>query len=60
MKKVVFFTDFSKLNDALENFNFESFSGKKIPIKLHMGEKRNKYFTKPDFVKPVIDKSLSL
>lgn len=60
MKKVVFFTDFSKLNDALENFNFESFSGKKIPIKLHMGEKRNKYFTKPDFVKPVIDKLKSI
>jgi uncharacterized Fe-S center protein len=55
MKKVVYFTDVNKLHDALDNFNFKSFADKKIPVKLHMGEMRNKYFTKADFVKPVID-----
>lgn len=55
LKKVVFFTDLNNLNDALNNFNIESFSKKKIPIKLHMGEKNNKYFLKPDFVKLIVD-----
>jgi uncharacterized Fe-S center protein len=55
MNKVVYFTDLNKLHDALENFNIKSFSNKKIPVKLHMGELKNKYFTKPDFVKNVVD-----
>jgi len=55
LKKVVFFTDLNKLNDALNNFNIESFSGEKIPIKLHMGEKNNKYFLKPDLAKLIVD-----
>ena len=55
MKKVVFFTDITKLNDALENFNVDSFSGYSIPIKLHMGEIKNKYFLKPDLAKEVVD-----
>jgi len=55
MNKVVFFTDLKKLDDALYNFNIDSFSGKTIPVKLHMGELRNKYFLKPDFAKVIID-----
>lgn len=55
MNKVVFFTDLNKLHDALNNFNINSFSNKKVPIKLHMGELKNKYFTKPDFIKYVVD-----
>jgi len=55
MKKVVFFTDLNKLHEALDNFNIKSFSGKKIPVKLHMGEMKNKYFPKPSIVKPVVD-----
>ncbi|KYK32186.1 MAG: hypothetical protein AYK22_07525 [Thermoplasmatales archaeon SG8-52-3] len=55
MKKVVFFTDLTKFFDALENFDIDSFSGKSVPIKLHMGEIRNKYFLKPDLAKLVVD-----
>ncbi len=55
MSKVIFFTDFKKFHDALDQFNIESFAGKKIPVKLHMGELKNKYFPKPEFVKHVID-----
>jgi uncharacterized Fe-S center protein len=56
MKKVVFFTDLKKLGEALDNFNIDVFSGKKYPLKLHMGETGNKYYTKADFVKKVIEK----
>jgi uncharacterized Fe-S center protein len=55
MNKVIFFTDFTKFNDALENFNITSFSGKSVPIKLHMGEINNKHFLKPDLAKVVVD-----
>lgn len=55
MKKVVFFKDIDKLSDALDNFDIKSFSGKKVPLKLHMGEKNNKYFPPADFVKKVVD-----
>ncbi|MCX6668097.1 MAG: DUF362 domain-containing protein [Euryarchaeota archaeon] len=55
MNKVVFFTDLQKLSEALNNFNMESFADKRVPVKLHMGEIKNKFFTKPDFVKLVVD-----
>ena len=55
MSKVIFFTDLEKFHDALAHFNIESFAGKKVPVKLHMGELKNKYFPKPEFVKHVID-----
>jgi len=55
MKKVVFFTDIKKLHEALDYFDIKGFSGKTIPLKLHMGEMRNKYFSKPDLVKCVVD-----
>ncbi len=55
MNKLIFFKDLTKLSDALENFNFDSFSGKSVPVKLHMGEIRNKHFLKPDLAKVVVD-----
>ena len=55
MKKVVFFTDLNKLEEALNNFNIKNFKDKKVPVKLHMGEMKNKYYPKPDFVKIVIE-----
>jgi len=55
LKKVVFFTDLDNLHDALENFNIKIFADKKVPVKLHMGEMKNKYFPKPDFVKHIVD-----
>ena len=54
MKKVVFFTDETKINDALENFNIQSFKDKKTLFKLHMGEIKNKYFPRPDFIKKIV------
>ena len=54
MKKVVFFTDEDKICEALENFDIRSFSKKKVPFKLHMGEPGNKYFPRPNFVKKVV------
>jgi len=55
MKKVIFFSNLNKFNEALHNFNIDSFSNNKVPIKLHMGELKNKYFPKPDLVKVVVD-----
>jgi len=55
MSKVIFFTDETKLHSALEQFDIKSFSGKQVPVKLHMGEMKNKYFLKPEFVKLVVD-----
>jgi len=55
LKKVVFFTDLDNLCDALEKFNIQSFSEKRVPVKLHMGEIKNKYFPRPDFAKLIVD-----
>ena len=54
MKKVVFFTDITKLPHALTFFSLESFAGKQVPVKLHMGEKKNPYFVKPELVKDIV------
>jgi len=55
MNKVVFFSDLRKLHESFEQFSFQEFSGKNVPVKLHMGEMKNKFFPKPDFVKMIID-----
>jgi len=54
MKKVVFFKDENKFSCALNFFNIVDLSNEKIPIKLHMGEKKNKYFPRPEFVRKVV------
>ena len=56
MKKIIFFTSIQQLSKALTFFPLQGFSGKKVPIKLHMGEKGNPYFIKPAFVKHIVDK----
>jgi uncharacterized Fe-S center protein len=55
MTKVVFFTDVKQLHDALALFPLKSYAGKKVPLKLHMGEKGNPYFVKPELVKLLVD-----
>lgn len=55
MKKVVHFNDLKKIKEALENFNIDSFYGKKVLFKLHMGEEGNKYYPTPEIIKPFIE-----
>ena len=55
MKKVIFFTDTSKLHDSISYFNLNNFKDKEVPIKLHMGEMKNKYYSKPDFVRLIVN-----
>jgi len=54
MNKVYFFKDSEKLADALKKMNIDHFSDKEVLVKIHMGELKNKYFPRPDFVKQVI------
>lgn len=54
MKKVFFFKNPEDFHDALENFDIQKFSDKKVPVKLHMGERRNKFFPRPSFIKNII------
>jgi uncharacterized Fe-S center protein len=56
MTQVVFFTELTKLPEALMIYPLHGFAGKKVPVKLHMGEKGNPYFLKPKDVKCVVDK----
>ncbi|MCX6664618.1 MAG: DUF362 domain-containing protein, partial [Euryarchaeota archaeon] len=60
MNAIIFFTDLGNLHDALAYFPLGGFTGKKVPVKLHMGEIDNKWFSKPDFVKHVIDELLQV
>ncbi|MFH1013215.1 MAG: DUF362 domain-containing protein [Thermoplasmatota archaeon] len=55
MNNVYFFTDLAKLEEACCLCDFSDFAKKTVLVKLHMGERRNKYFPKPVFVKKVID-----
>ncbi|MBN2603106.1 MAG: DUF362 domain-containing protein [Candidatus Thermoplasmatota archaeon] len=55
MKKVIFFTDINNLHEALEYFPLKAFENKEVPVKLHMGEVKNKYFPKPDLAKRIVD-----
>ena len=55
MKKVIFFADLKHLHDALDQSNIKSFAEKTVPVKMHMGELKNKYFIKPDLTKRIVD-----
>jgi uncharacterized Fe-S center protein len=55
MTKVVFFQDIHKLHEALTLFSLQEFKEKKVLVKLHMGEKGNPYFMKPELVRHVVD-----
>ena len=54
IKKVVFFKDEINLSDAFSFFDMKDFSGKDVPLKLHMGERKNKYYPRPNFVRKVV------
>ena len=60
LKKVLFFADLNKLHDSLEYFDIGSFADKKVPIKLHMGELKNKHFLKPSLAKFVVEELKSI
>ncbi len=53
--KVVFFKDENKLKNALDSFDIKEFENQKFPLKIHMGEIKNKYFPRPEFVKKVVE-----
>jgi hypothetical protein len=55
MSKVVFFTDLGKLPEAVEQFDIHGFAHQKVPVKIHMGEMKNKYYSKPELAKLVVD-----
>lgn len=55
MNKVVFFKNTEQINKAVEQFDLAGFSGKSVPVKLHMGELKNSFFPRPEFVKQVVD-----
>ena len=54
LKKVIFIKNPKKIKDALLFFGLDDYSNKKTLVKLHMGEVKNKYYTKPDFVRLII------
>jgi uncharacterized Fe-S center protein len=56
MYKVYFCTDEEKLPDAFDLLGVGDFKGKRVPVKLHMGEPGNKYFIAPSLVKIVVQK----
>ncbi len=55
VKKVVFFTDLAKLPNVYERIGLSFFSNKEVLVKLHMGEVKNKFFPRPDYVRRHID-----
>ena len=58
--KVYFFTAEDKLPVALEQVGVSDFRGKRVPVKLHMGEPGNRYFISPSFVKLAVEKLKSI
>lgn len=44
------------LDKALDKFDFEKFKGKKVLLKIHVGDAGNSRYVDPKFVKVVIDK----
>lgn len=57
MSKVIFLPKdgLKKLPDAMKEFNLERFQNKQVLVKLHMGERGNKWFVDPNIVKIVCD-----
>ncbi|MDD4859473.1 MAG: DUF362 domain-containing protein [Dehalococcoidales bacterium] len=55
MNTVYFFKDMGKLPTALGFLGIKTFQGKKVPIKLHMGEPGNKYYISPSLVKLTVE-----
>lgn len=55
MSKVIFFKNMSSFPEAIKNFNMDSFRGKSVPVKLHMGALHNRYYTHPNIAKKVVE-----
>lgn len=55
MAEVYFFTETKKLLSALDILGIEDFRGKRVPVKLHMGEPGNRYYISPSVVKLVVE-----
>jgi len=60
MNKVIFFKEQSQLADALSYFDLTMFQDQSVIVKLHMGELKNKFFIRPEFVKAVISQLLTV
>jgi len=60
MKNVVYIKNISDINKGLEYFKIKEFSDKKVPIKIHMGEEKNKYFPRYQEVKYVVDALINI
>jgi len=54
VNKVYFFKDPNKIKDALQFIGLDDYSEKETLVKLHMGEVKNQFFIKPDFVKLIV------
>jgi len=54
MTNVVFFSDIHHLQKVLSFFSLQEFAGKKVLVKLHMGEKGNPYFVKPELARSIV------
>lgn len=52
---MVFFKREKNLHDALKHFDLSHIKNKKLPVKLHMGETRNKNHVTPSFLKMLTD-----
>ncbi len=52
--------DMGKVFMALRKFGFDDFAGKRVLVKLHMGEVGNKFYLKPDVIKHFIDELKSI
>lgn len=62
MSRTVLITDEyeKKLIDALRSFGIDELKGKRVLVKLHMGELNNKWYVKPKMVRIVTDYLLSI
>ena len=57
---IVYFKDQSQLQKALTYFDLTPFQKKSVLLKLHMGEIKNRFFVRPDFVKLLISQLKNL
>jgi uncharacterized Fe-S center protein len=55
MVDVYFFQSIEKLTSAMHLLGVEVFRGARVPVKLNMGEKGNRYYVSPAVVKLVVD-----
>lgn len=52
--------DMGKIFMALRKFGFDSFAGKRVLVKLHMGEAGNEYYVKPALIKQFVDELIAI